>query len=94
MILNYQDLWQWTVMLLLLLLIGPIHPPTANDEEPLGAVRIVLGWLTLAFILVGFTPVPLRTLSRISDQQATVPSPCTAKRPSAKDVSRGSTSDS
>ena len=46
-------------MLLLLLLIGPIHPPTANDEEPLGAGRIVLGWLTLAFIFVGFTPTPL-----------------------------------
>ena len=58
-VLDWQHLWQWTVMLLLLLLIGPIHPPTANDEEPLGAVRIVLGWLTLAFIFVGFTPIPL-----------------------------------
>jgi membrane-associated protease RseP (regulator of RpoE activity) len=56
---KYQYLWQWTVMLLLLLLMGPIHPPTANDEEPLGLGRIILGWLTLAFILVGFTPVPL-----------------------------------
>jgi membrane-associated protease RseP (regulator of RpoE activity) len=58
-ILHYDSLWQWTVMLLLLLVMGPIHPPTANDEEPLGIGRIILGWLTLAFIVVGFTPVPV-----------------------------------
>ena len=56
---QYKALWQWTVMLLLLLLMGPIHPPTANDDEPLGIGRTVLGWLTLAFIVVGFTPMPL-----------------------------------
>lgn len=56
---KYKYLWQWTVMLFLLLLMGPIHPPTANDDEPLGMGRTILGWLTLAFILVGFTPVPL-----------------------------------
>lgn len=47
----------WVLMLFLLMLMGP-HPPTANDEEPLGAGRIVLGWLTLAFVLIGFTPTP------------------------------------
>ena len=26
-------------MLFLLLLMGPIHPPTANDDEPLGIGR-------------------------------------------------------
>ncbi len=57
---KYETFWPWTVMLFLLLLMGPIHPPTANDDEPLGLGRIVLGWLTLAFIVVGFTPVPLR----------------------------------
>ena len=55
----YGQLWHWSVMLFLLLLMGPIHPPTADDEEPLGLGRIILGWLTLAFIVVGFTPVPL-----------------------------------
>ncbi len=60
-VLDYQHLWHWTfAILFLLLIIGPFHPPTANDEEPLGAGRIVLGWLTLAFIFVGFTPIPLR----------------------------------
>ncbi len=45
-------------MLLLVMLFGPEHPPTANDEEPLGAGRIILGWLTLAFVVVGLTPTP------------------------------------
>lgn len=48
----------WTVMLVLLALMGPRHPPTANDFVPLGPVRIVLGWATLAFLIVGFTPNP------------------------------------
>jgi hypothetical protein len=25
---------------------------------PLGTGRIILGWLTLAFVIVGFTPTP------------------------------------
>jgi hypothetical protein len=45
----------WALMLFLLFLMGPIHPPTADDEEPLGTGRIILGWLTLAFIFIGFT---------------------------------------
>lgn len=57
---NWESLSHWALMLFLLFMIGPIHPPTANDNEPLGTGRIILGWLTLAFILVGFTPVPLR----------------------------------
>jgi membrane-associated protease RseP (regulator of RpoE activity) len=55
---DWDRLWQWTLMLFLLLMMGPAHPPTANDEEPLGVGRYILGWLTLAFIFVGFTPVP------------------------------------
>lgn len=50
--------YQWTVMLLLLAFMGPTHPSTANDEVPLGMPRIVLGWLTLAFVIIGFTPRP------------------------------------
>jgi hypothetical protein len=41
-------------------MMGPVHPPTADDSEPLGIGRIVLGWLTPAFIVVGFTPTPIR----------------------------------
>lgn len=50
--------WGWMLMIFLLILIGPEHPPTANDEVRLGPVRTVLGWLTLAFIPLGFTPIP------------------------------------
>lgn len=47
------------LMLFLILMMGPYHPPTANDHVPLGRIRPLLGWLTLAFILIGFTPTPI-----------------------------------
>ena len=37
---------------------GPNHAPTANDDVPLGTPRVILGWLTLAFVIIGFTPRP------------------------------------
>jgi len=48
----------WSLMLALLLLMRPGHPPTGHDDMPLGLGRTVLGWLTLAFIPIGFTPTP------------------------------------
>lgn len=51
--------WEWAVMVLILSLIGIRHPPTANDFIPLGKFRTLLGWLTLAFIVIGFTPNPI-----------------------------------
>lgn len=50
--------WGWSLMILLLMLMGPYHPPTANDEVPLGTARTILGWATLLFVPIGFTPVP------------------------------------
>ena len=50
--------WGWSLMILLLMLMGPLHPPTANDNIPLGTGRTVLGWATLCFVPIGFTPVP------------------------------------
>ena len=50
--------WNWLLMILLLLFIGPNHPPTADDSIPLGRGRTILGWLTLCFIFIGFTPHP------------------------------------
>ena len=49
----------WIAMLVLIWLIGTRHPPTANDRVPLGWFRIMLGWLTLMFIFVGLTPIPI-----------------------------------
>jgi membrane-associated protease RseP (regulator of RpoE activity) len=55
----YTSNYAFSLMILLLLFMGPRHPPTANDDEDLGWFRIVLGWLTLAFIIIGFTPNPI-----------------------------------
>ena len=54
----YQ-LWHWTLILLILALIGVGHPPTANDSVPLTPFRYLLGCAVLAFVLVGFTPTPI-----------------------------------
>lgn len=50
----------WLVMLFVLSLVGVRHPPTRDNHIPLGATRTVLGWCTLAFLIVGFHPLPLR----------------------------------
>ena len=52
--------WGWTLMLLLLAWMGPIHPPTANDSVPLGTGRTILGWLVLLLVPLGFTPMPFQ----------------------------------
>jgi membrane-associated protease RseP (regulator of RpoE activity) len=55
-------LMQWWLMLGLITFLGTRHPPTADDSVPLGAGRYVLGILTLAFLFLGFTPVPMSVL--------------------------------
>ena len=57
-----QGVQPWLLMLLLLFLMGPRHPRTADDEVPLGPWRHLLGWLVLAFLPFGFTPVPILSL--------------------------------
>lgn len=49
----------FALLIVLLVLMGPRHPPTADDTVPLGWGRILVGWLTLAFVIVGFTPQPI-----------------------------------
>ncbi len=53
-----KRLMAWSVILGLLWFTGVVHPPTADDSVRLGPVRFFLGCLTLAFILIGFTPFP------------------------------------
>ncbi|MGD9637412.1 MAG: site-2 protease family protein [Pirellulales bacterium] len=50
--------WNWTLMIVLLMFMGPIHPPTADDSVPLGTTRTIIGWLSLLFVPLGFTPSP------------------------------------
>lgn len=54
----HQQYWIWTVMLLLLGLMGLRHPPVRPGGEPIGWGRRILGWVTLASILLIFTPRP------------------------------------
>jgi Zn-dependent protease len=49
----------WLLLIALLMFSGAQHPPTHDDSMPLGTGRVILGWVTLAFIFVGFTPVPI-----------------------------------
>ena len=52
----------WVAMLVLVILLGADHPPTADDRCPLGWLRLLLGWTALlipllCFPLLGITPV-------------------------------------
>ena len=63
-VLHIQLLGGWMVMIFLLTMMGPRHPPTADDNVPLGTGRIILGWLTLAFVWSASLPGPLCPDSR------------------------------
>lgn len=52
-------MFSYILLLILLTLTGPRHPPTANDNVPLGKFRHWVGWLTLAFLPLGFTLQPI-----------------------------------
>lgn len=49
----------WWFMLGVITFLGTRHPPTTDDSVPLGKGRFALGMLTLAFLLLGFTPRPM-----------------------------------
>jgi hypothetical protein len=49
------------VPLAVLTALGLRHPPTLDDGQELGRTRVVLGWLMLLFVLVGWSPRPLIT---------------------------------
>lgn len=51
--------YTYVVMLILVVLMGVKHPPTGDDRVAIGSVRVVIGWLTLAFLILGFTPTPI-----------------------------------
>lgn len=55
--------WSWLfmtlVMLLMLKVLGPAHPPVLNEYEPLPKSRWVVAALAGAILIVCFMPVPL-----------------------------------
>lgn len=58
----YLELYSWSLMVLLLLLMGADHPPTRNDHVRLGWFRILIGWLSLLIPLLCFPPRVLHEL--------------------------------
>jgi membrane-associated protease RseP (regulator of RpoE activity) len=50
----------WTIlMVVMLFVIGPHHPPTLDDQVPLGRARLVLAVVGLIMLIVCFTPAPI-----------------------------------
>lgn len=48
--------YSWIVMLMLVILVGADHPPTADDRYPIGWPRRLLGWAALAIPVLCFNP--------------------------------------
>jgi len=55
----YTHTYAWMVMVFVVFVIGPDHPPTADDEAPLGPVRWALGLASLAIPIFCFPPLGL-----------------------------------
>lgn len=53
----------WTVMLILVILMGVDHPPTSDDRVELGLGRTICGWLSLAIPILCF---PVRGLDQLA----------------------------
>ncbi len=76
----WQQNFSFSLLLLLLLMTGPKHPPTANDNEPIGFARHLVGWATLSFyssdslqIRSSYLKHPLNNRSRRSCQRQSSP---------------------
>jgi membrane-associated protease RseP (regulator of RpoE activity) len=51
------DHYNWTLMLVLVILLGVDHPPTRDDNVSLGWWRRILGLVSLAIPVLCFTPI-------------------------------------
>ena len=58
--LQRRELMGWLLFLGVLAWMGLSHPATRDDSVPLGKGRVILGWTSLAMLLVCFTPFPIR----------------------------------
>lgn len=55
----YPQAMGWVLMIALVLLIGPDHPPTSDDTVELGWPRKIIGFASLAIPLFCLAPIPL-----------------------------------
>jgi len=52
----------WSILVILMLvLMGPHHPPTLNDDVPMDRGRLLIAAFGLFMLIVCFTPAPLET---------------------------------
>jgi|YNPNPStandDraft_1061719.scaffolds.fasta_scaffold34828_2 membrane-associated protease RseP (regulator of RpoE activity) len=51
--------YEWVLMVVLLCLLGPDHPPTTDDSLPLDPRRRLLAWAVIAMPFFCFTPQPI-----------------------------------
>ena len=50
----------WTIlMVVMLVVVGPHHPPTLNDDVRLDHTRLILAVIALIMLIVCFTPAPI-----------------------------------
>jgi membrane-associated protease RseP (regulator of RpoE activity) len=49
----------WILWAVLVRLLGRRHPPTLNDQLPIGRSRVIVGWVALIVFVVCFVPNPL-----------------------------------
>ncbi len=54
-----EDHYNWTLMLVLVILLGVDHPPTRDDSVQLGWGRWAFGFLSLAIPILCFAPVTI-----------------------------------
>jgi membrane-associated protease RseP (regulator of RpoE activity) len=50
--------YTWTLMVVIVTFLGADHPPTADDNVPLGRVRYLIGLASLAIPVLCFIPNP------------------------------------
>jgi membrane-associated protease RseP (regulator of RpoE activity) len=53
-----SDNYRWTLMIIIVTFLGADHPPTSNDNIPLGRVRYALGVASLLIPVFCFIPNP------------------------------------
>jgi membrane-associated protease RseP (regulator of RpoE activity) len=46
----------WWVWCVLMLLMGPFHPPVRDERQPLDRKRVLLAWAALAVLILSFVP--------------------------------------
>jgi hypothetical protein len=54
----------WVLMLVLVILLGTDHPPTADDARPLGWMRTLIGWGAMLIPILCFPPLGIAPVVR------------------------------